>query len=79
MSAIDPGDPDWIAQIRPVREVVNRVPAGLTADTSDEWIETFAAAIEDQLRSEGIAVDGSIVEVLKAMREELRQAEMSLP
>jgi hypothetical protein len=69
---IDLSDPDQTASLMTVGDFVDAPPDGLTAKTTDTEIEALASDLEDDADADGIALEGSMSELLTEMRDQLR-------
>lgn len=70
---IDLSDPDQTARLMTVGDFVDFPPEGLTATTTNAEIEALASKLEDQADAEGVALEGSMIDWLTEMRDELRK------
>lgn len=70
---IDLADPSQVAEVRTVGDFVDVPPAGLTATTTDAQIPALASEQEADADAEGIVLDGSMIDWLTEMRDQMRQ------
>jgi hypothetical protein len=69
---IDPSDPFQVVEIRTVGDYVDVPPDGLTVKTTDAEIAKLANELESEADSDGIILDGSMIDWLIELRDELR-------